>query len=82
MGTEGMWTVHGECNDGCEGCMEGHGSPCLAYNKFGYNQHSAIMSKFLCIIITDCNVKKFNYNEHILIMNNFFCIFLLVVSGT
>ena len=30
-----------------------------AYRKFGYNQHPAIMSKFLCIKIIDSNVETF-----------------------
>ena len=34
-----------------------------AYNEFGYNEHSAITSRFLCIKIIDCNVKKFGYND-------------------
>ena len=52
------------------------------YNEFGYNEHLAITSRFLCINIIDCNVKKFAYNEHPLVTNSFFCIILLVVSGT
>ena len=35
------------------------------YNEFGYNEHPAITSRFLCIKIIDCNVKKFAYNEHL-----------------
>ena len=29
------------------------------YNDFGYNEHSAEMSRFLCNNVIDCNVKKF-----------------------
>ena len=32
-----------------------------AYKKFGYSEHPAITSIFLCINIIDCNVKKFAY---------------------
>ena len=52
------------------------------YVEFGYNEHPATTSRFLCIKIIDYNVKKFGYNEHPLITSSFFCIFLLVVSGT
>ena len=53
-----------------------------AYNKFGYNEHSAIMSRFLCTIMINSNAKKFSYNEHPPTTNSFFSIFLLVLSGT
>ena len=48
-----------------------------AYNEFGYNQYPAIMSRFLCIKIIDCNVKHFSYNH-----NEQFLLNLLPVSGT
>ena len=51
-----------------------------AYNEFGYNEHPAISSRFLCSIIIGSNVKKFGYNEHLPTMSSFFCIFFLVVS--
>ena len=51
-------------------------------SEFGYNEHSAITSRFLCIRIIDSNVKKFGYNEHPPATTSFFCIFLLVVSRT
>ena len=54
----------------------------LACNEFGYNEHPAIMDRFLCIKIIDCSVEKFSYNEHPLITSSFFCIFSLVVSQT
>ena len=54
----------------------------LAYKEFGYNEHPAITSRFLCIEIIDCNVRKFRQNEHPLIKSSFCRIFLLVVSGT
>ena len=54
----------------------------FAYNEFGYNEHPAITSRFLCMKIVECNVKKFGCNEHRLVTSSFFCIFLLVVSGT
>ena len=44
-------------------------------NQFGYNEHLAIMSRFLCFKIIDSNVKKFSYNEHPLITSSFFCFF-------
>ena len=53
-----------------------------AYNEFGYNEHPAITSRFLCTILIDSNVKKSGYNEHPPTTSSFFCIFLLVVSGT
>ena len=53
-----------------------------AYNEFIYNEHPAITSSFLCIIVIDNNVKKFGFNEHSLRTDSFFCIFLLVVSET
>ena len=53
-----------------------------ANNKFSYNEHLAIASRFLRIILIDCNVKKFSYNEHPLETSSFCCIFLLAVSGT
>ena len=43
------------------------------YNEFGYNEHSAEMSRFLCNNVIDWNVKKFVYNEQ-------FLFHLLVVS--
>ena len=52
-----------------------------AYNEFGYNEHTAVTSTFLCIKIIDYYVKKFGYNEHSLITSSFFCMFLFVVSG-
>ena len=51
------------------------------YNEFGFSEHLAIMSRFLCTII-DSNAKKFSYNKQLPTMSSFFCIFLLVVSGT
>ena len=39
---------------------------CPAYNGFGFNEHSAIASRFFCIKIIDYNVKKFGYNENAL----------------
>ena len=27
------------------------------YNEFGYKEHLAIANRFLCVKITDCNVK-------------------------
>ena len=54
----------------------------LACNEFGYNDHLAMTSRFLCIEIIDFNVKKFGYNEDPLIMTSFFCIFPIVISGT
>ena len=53
-----------------------------AYNEFGYKEHPAVMSRFLCIKIIDCNVKKSSYNKHPLLTSSFFCIISLVVSGT
>ena len=53
-----------------------------AYKEFGYNEHPAAASRFLCIKTIDCNVKKFRYNEHPLITSSFFFIFLLFVGGT
>ena len=46
-----------------------------AYKEFGYNEHQAIKSGFLCTNIIDCNVKKFAYNEHPLETNISFCMF-------
>ena len=51
-----------------------------AYNEFCYNEHPAITSRFVCIKITDSNVKKFGYNEYSLATSSFPCIFLLVTS--
>ena len=51
-----------------------------AYNQFGYNEHPATTSRFLCVKIIDCNVKKFDYNKNPLITNSFFCICLLIVG--
>ena len=53
-----------------------------AYNDFGYNEPSAITSKFLCTIIIHSNAKKFSYNGHQSTMSSFFYMFLLVLSGT
>ena len=53
-----------------------------AYNEFGYNEHSATTSRFLCNKIIDSNVRKFGYNEQPFITNSFFYIVLLIVSGT
>ena len=52
------------------------------YKKFGYNEHSAIKSGFLCIKIIDSNFQKFGYNEHMFRRNSYFFFSLLVVSGT
>ena len=52
------------------------------YNEFGYNEHPAVTSRFLCINIINCNVKNFGYNEYSLITNSFFSIFILIVSRT
>ena len=30
-----------------------------AYNEFGYNEHPAVMNRYLCIKIIDCNIKMF-----------------------
>ena len=46
------------------------------YNEFGYNEHSATRSRFLCIKVIDCNVKKFSYNDHPLIYNEQFLLHL------
>ena len=54
----------------------------LAYNEFGYNEHLAITSKFLCIKIINGNVEKFGSNEPPLTASSFFCISLLTVSWT
>ena len=51
-----------------------------AYKEFGSNEHPAIMNTFLCIKITDSNVKKFGYSEHPLTTSSFSCIFLLEPS--
>ena len=53
-----------------------------AYNEFGYNEHPATASRFLCTIIFDSNTKMFGYNEHPPTMHSFFLHLLLVVSGT
>ena len=50
------------------------------YNEFGYKEHLAIANRFLCIKITDCNIKQFGtptYNKQFLLH-----LFLLVVSET
>ena len=47
----------------------------LVHNEFGYNEHSALTSKFLYIKIIDWNVWKFGYNEHPLITSSFFHVF-------
>ena len=52
-----------------------------AYTEFGYNDHPAKTSIFLCTILIDSNVKKFGYNEHPPATSSSFCTFLLV-SGT
>ena len=61
-----------------QGCYRNTFDP--AYNEFGYNEHPAIASRFLCIKIIDHSVKKFGYKKQPLITSNLFCIFLLVVS--
>ena len=44
-----------------------------AYNEFGYNEHPAITSRFLCTILIDSNVKRVRlqraptYNEQFLL---------------
>ena len=43
-----------------------------ADNEFGYNEHTATISRSLCIKIIDCSVKKFGYNSHPLIRSSFF----------
>ena len=53
-----------------------------ANNEFGYNEHPAITSRFLCIKVIDCSVKKFGYNGHPFITSSFFCIVIFVVSAT
>ena len=53
-----------------------------AHNELGFRYYLVITSRFLCIRITNCNVKNFGNNEHPLTTSSFFCIFLLVVSGT
>ena len=53
-----------------------------AYNEFGYSEHPPRTGRFLCISITDCNVKKLAYNDYPLITSSFFCIILHVVSWT
>ena len=52
------------------------------YNEFGYCEHPATTSRFLCIKIIDSNVKKFGYYEHTPTTCSFLCIYLLVISGT
>ena len=39
--------------------MNNTGLHLQTYNEFGYNEHPAIISRFLCIKITESNVKKF-----------------------
>ena len=46
-----------------------------AYNEFGYNEHLAYTSTFLCIKVIDSNVKEFGYNEQAILTSSFFCIF-------
>ena len=46
--------------------------------KFDYNEHHIIVSRYLCIKLTDCDVKKFCYDERPLITSSL----LLLVSGT
>ena len=36
----------------------------LAYNEFGYNEHSPVTNIFLCIKTVHSNEEKFDYNEH------------------
>ena len=49
--------------------MKTHEALCAkvpAYNEFGYSEHPAILGRFLCIKIIDCDVKKSGYNEQFL----------------
>ena len=55
---------------------------CSVYKEFGYKEHPATRSRFLCTMIFDRNVEQFSYNEHSLRTNSFLCVTLLVVSGT
>ena len=43
-----------------------------AHNESCYNKNPAILSRFLCIKVIDCNVKMFGYNEHPLQGSHFF----------
>ena len=51
------------------------------HNEFGYYEHSAIMIKFLCINVIDCNFKRFGYNEHPLISSSLFASFYSLEVG-
>ena len=51
------------------------------YNEFGYNEHPAITSRFLFIILIHSNVKKFGYKKHSPTMNSFSCSFLADLNG-
>ena len=53
-------------------------TPCPAY-EFGYNEHLAITSRFLCIIGLRVMIKCC-YNQHPLKTISFFCIVSLVVG--
>ena len=53
-------------------------------NEVGYNEHPAIMNRFLHIksIVIESSAKELGYNEHPLTTNSAFRIFIFAMRGT